>query len=211
MDANKKKAMHIRVKSTLKNLENNNFKAVYVETKEEALTLVKSIINPTSITSHGGSMTLRDSGIEEYIEKETNFRKDYRDSYNTDYYLASVNALTEHGEIYEVDGRGNRVSAILYGPKNVILVVGINKLVSSVKDAIKRVKVEAAPANAIRLCKDTPCAKMGECVSQIVDENHLFALGCNDEECICSSATIIRRSHEKGRIIIIIVGEELGY
>lgn len=211
MDANKKKAMHIRVKSTLKNLEKNNFKAVYVETKEEALTLVKSIINPTSITSHGGSMTLRDSGIEEYIEKETNFKKDYRDSYNSDYYLASANALTEHGEIYEVDGRGNRVSAILYGPKNVILVVGINKLVPSVKDAIKRVKVEAAPANAIRLCKETPCAQKGECVSQIVDENHLFALGCNEEECICSSATIIRRSHEKGRIIIVIVGEDLGY
>ena len=211
MDANKKKAIHIRVKNIISNLEKNNFRATYVETKEEALTLVKTIIAPSSYTASGGSMTLIDCGIMDYLKKETDYHEDRRDAYRAQYYLASANAITDSGEIYEVDGRSNRISAIAFGPENVILVVGINKIVSSLRSAIERVKNIAAPSNAIRLCKDTPCAKLGHCISPLSSPDKMGAEGCYSEECICSSQLILRKQTEKNRITVIIVGENLGY
>ena len=129
MDANTKKINHIRVKNTIAALEKNNIKAVYVDTKEEALTLFKTMVPQGSYTATGGSMTLRDTGIMDYITSETDYHKDYKDAYSASYYVLSANAITERGEIYQVDGRSNRVSAMLFGPENVIVVAGINKLV----------------------------------------------------------------------------------
>lgn len=211
MDANKKKAMHSRIKNLLNNLEKNNFSPAFVDTKEEALTLVKSIVAPGSYTASGGSMTLVECGIMNYLKEETEYHEERREAYNADFYLASANAITDRGEIYEVDGRSNRISAISFGPEKVILVVGINKLVPSLRDAVERVKNIATPANAIRLCQDTPCAKLGRCVSPLFSEENLFAEGCMNDECICANALIMRRQRVKDRIIVIIVGEELGY
>ena len=211
MDANTKKINHIRVKNTIKNLENNNMRAVYVETKEEALVLVKSMVPEGSYTASGGSMTLRETGITDYIQNSTDWHKEYEDAYKAEYYLLSANAITEKGEIYQVDGRSNRVSAMLFGPKNVIIVAGVNKLVPSLRDAAVRVKNTAAPANATRLCMDTPCAKLGHCISPLCDENNFFAQGCSSEECICANTVVFRRQRVKDRITVVIVGEELGY
>lgn len=211
MDANKRKAIHCRVKNLMKNLEKNNFATAYVDTKEEALTLIKTMIPEGSYTAAGGSMTLIETGIMSYLKEKTDWHEDRRDAYRAEFYLASANAVTDRGEIYEVDGRSNRISAIAFGPEKVILIAGINKLVPSLRDAVERVKNEASPANAVRLCKDTPCAKLGHCVSPLYSEENIFADGCSAEECICASALIMRRQREKDRITVIIVGEELGY
>lgn len=211
MDANKKKVYKSKVKRTMKNLEKNNFSASYVDTKEEALTLIKTLVDSESKTSVGGSETLLESGILSYIKECTKFSPDYRDAYDADFYLSSANAITEHGEVYQVDGRSNRISAILFGPKKVILVVGINKIVRNVKDAVERVKTMAAPANTIRLCKDTPCAKTGECIAPVCSADHLMALGCDSDERICCNSLIMAKQREKDRIIVILVGEDCGY
>ncbi len=211
MDANKKKAMQGRVKKTLDALERNGMNAVYVNDKEEALTLVKSLVPEGAYTATGGSVTLNELGIMDYLRSETGWHKEYRDAYNASFYLVSANAVTEHGELYEVDGTSNRVSAMLYGPEKVIVVAGINKLVPDLRSAVVRVKTEAAPANCVRLSYDTPCAKTGECASPCFDENHLGAVGCQTDGRICCGYVVFAKQKQKGRITVIIVGEELGY
>lgn len=211
MDANKRKAMHIRVKNLLKNLEKNNISSAFVDTKEEALTLIKTMVPKGSYTATGGSVTLLECGITDYLKKETDYHTDPRDAYSAEFYLASANAITDRGEIYEVDGRSNRISAISFGPEKVILVVGINKLVPSLRDAVERVKNTASPANAVRLDQKTPCASLGRCVSPLFSEENILTDGCTSEECICCNALIMRRQRIKDRVTVIIVGEELGY
>ena len=211
MDANTKRINHIKVKNTIANLEKNNMKAVYVETKEEALTLFKTMVPQGSYTATGGSMTLRDTGIMDYLMSETDYHKEYKDAYSASFYVLSANAITEKGEIYQVDGRSNRVSAMLFGPENVIVVAGINKLVPTLREAAIRVKNVAAPINATRLCMDTPCTKLGQCIAPTMDEDSLFANGCQSEGCICCNSVVFRRQRTKDRITVILVGEDLGY
>lgn len=211
MDANKRKATHARIKTVLGNLERNNFQAAYVETKEEALTLVKTMIPEGSYTASGGSVTLLECGITGFLKEKTDYHEERRDAYNAEFYLASANAVTDRGEIYEVDGRSNRISAISFGPEKVILVAGINKLVPSLRDAVERVKNTATPANAVRLDRDTPCVKLGRCISPLFSEDNIFTEGCTKDDCICSNALIMRHQTVKNRITVIIVGEELGY
>lgn len=141
--------------------------------------LAKSLVCPGATVTHGGSETLIQLGIPEllsggdynYLDRSAEgltreqVEEIYRKSYFADYYFTSSNAVTETGELYNVDGNSNRVSAILYGPKNVLVFVGINKIVRDINEAITRVKTIAAPANTLRLSCDTPCAKTGECVS----------------------------------------------
>ena len=211
MDANTKRINHIKVKNTISNLEKNNIKAVYVETKEEALTLFKTMVPEGSYTATGGSMTLRDVGIMDYLTTNTDYHKEYKDAYDASYYVLSANAITEKGEIFQVDGRSNRVSAMLFGPENVIVVAGINKLVPTLREAAIRLKNIAAPMNATRLCMDTPCTKLGHCISPSVDNDSLFATGCLSEGCICCNSVVFRYQRVTDRIKVIIVGEDLGY
>ena len=211
MDANSKKAMKARIKRVLEHLEKNNFSAAFVYNKEEALTLIKTIVKEGSYTASGGSMTLKETGIMDYLLTSTDYHKEYRDAYNAEFYISSANAITEHGEIYQVDGTSNRISALAYGPENVIIVAGINKIVPDLRSAVQRVKVHAAPPNAIRLCRETPCAHSGECASPVMDERHLGVLGCNCEERICCNTLIMGHQRIKGRITVIIIGEEYGY
>ena len=210
MDANKRKTTQAVIKRTLDNLEKNRFKAVYVNTKEEALKLISTLIPEGSYTASGGSMTLVETGIMDYIKEHTDYHKEYMDAYAADYYLVSANAITEHGELYEVDGRSNRVSAMLFGPEHVIVVAGINKLVPNVRRAMERVKEEAAPPNSERLECDNPCTKTGRCVGAM-SADHLCALGCGSEDRICCSYTIFGPQRQKDRITVILVGEALGY
>ena len=211
MDANKKKAMQERVKKTLEALERNGMNAVYVNDKEEALKLVRSLVPEGAYTATGGSMTLGETGIMDYLKTKTDWHKEYRDAYNASFYLASANAITEHGELYEVDGTSNRVSAMLYGPEKVIVVAGINKLVPDLRSAVVRVKTEAAPANCVRLAYDTPCARTGECAFPSFDENHLGAVGCQTDGRICCGFVVFAKQKQKGRITVIIIGEDYGY
>lgn len=123
----------------------------------------------------------------------------FRKSFFADSYFVSTNALTQNGELYNVDGNGNRVAAMLYGPDKVIVIAGINKIVKDVDAAIKRNREISAPTNAKRLNKLTPCTKIGQCMD------------CKSSYRICNEYTLIRRQGSKGRIKVIIVGKELGY
>ncbi len=211
MDANSRKALNARMKRILERLEKNNFRAAFVNDKAEALSLVKAIVREGAYTASGGSMTLKETGIMDYLTASTDYHREYRDAYNAEFYLSSANAITEHGEIYQVDGTSNRISALSYGPEHVIIVAGINKIVPDLRSAVARVKISAAPPNAIRLCRETPCVHSGECVAAVSDERHFGALGCESEERICCNTLIMGHQRDKGRVTVIIIGEEYGY
>ena len=211
MDANRRKTLQATVKRTIENLEKNRFKAVYVNNKEEACNLITAIIPEGSYTASGGSATLLETGIMDYLKEHTDYHKEYMDAYGAEYYLVSANAITEHGELYEVDGRSNRISAMLFGPKHVIVVAGTNKIVPNVRRAIERVKEEAAPANSVRLGLDNPCTKTGHCASASFNYEHICALGCQSETRICCNYTVFGPQREKDRITVIIIGEDYGY
>ena len=125
--------------------------------------------------------------------------KIYRESFFADAYFSSSNAITEDGELYNVDGNGNRVAALLFGPKKVIIVAGVNKIVKNIDEAIKRNREVAAPANAKRLNKKTPCTKVG------------FCMDCKSPEKICREYTIIRSQKDNDRIHVIFINENIGY
>lgn len=116
-----------------------------------------------------------------------------------DYFFMSTNAITLDGELVNVDGAGNRVACLSSGPDNVIILAGMNKVAASVEEGHDRVRNTAAPINALRLNKKTPCAVTGRCSN------------CQSPDCICSQIVITRRSHIPGRIQVILIGEELGY
>ncbi len=134
----------------------------------------------------------------------------YRDTYSADAYFCSSNAITENGELYNVDGNSNRVSAILYGPKHVYIIAGYNKIVRNIDEAIVRVKREAAPANTVRLDMDAGCRETGECVS-LKKHGSFLCDGCHMDGRVCCNYVVSAQQRHKGRIRVIIIGETLGY
>lgn len=218
------KVMDLKIKKTMENLKRNNMEPFCCETSQEALELAKSLVCPGATVTHGGSETLIQLGIPEllsggdynYLDRSAEgltreqVEEIYRKSYFADYYFTSSNAVTETGELYNVDGNSNRVSAILYGPKNVLVFVGINKIVRDINEAITRVKTIAAPANTLRLSCDTPCAKTGECVS-LKSGSPLICSGCHSEQRICCNYVVSAQQRHKNRIKVIIIKEQLGY
>lgn len=202
----------INAKKIIENLEKRNIKGFYVKTKEEALQKALQFMPQKSSVCWGGSQSVLQIGLIDEIYKNDYEIYDrakaknqeeidfiYRKAFTSDFYLASANAITLDGKIVNIDGTGNRVSAMIYGPKNVILIVGINKIATDEQTAINRVKNYASPINAIRLDRNTPCKIKGSCYD------------CLSEETICCVTTITRYSREKDRIKVILVGEELGY
>ncbi len=197
----------------IKNLERRQMQAHYCPTAAEAVTLVTELIPGGSLVSFGGSMTLKESGMTEAL----NQRQDitlldrskagspqevsdiYHKALSADYFLMSSNAICTSGELVNIDGTGNRLAALVYGPSNVIILAGMNKVVPSVEAALSRVRNTAAPINAIRLERNTPCAVTGACSD------------CQSPDCICAQTVITRRSMTPGRIKVILIGQELGY
>lgn len=206
-----KKRYALAAEPVKKALTARGYDAYFCADRDEARELALSLIEKGSSVSWGGSMTLADCGITEALKCGDYVLYD-RDSARTpderteitkkaffaDWYLSSVNALCEDGTMINIDGMCNRISAIAFGPKRVILVVGMNKLCPDVDSALARARSFAAPANAARLSTDTPCAKDGVCHN------------CLSPACICSQIVEMRRSREKGRISVILVGESLG-
>jgi len=213
MDKNLKAVITKQVERTMNNLVRNNMMAFYVENKDEVVDKVAELIKEGETVAVGGSVTLVETGVLEHLRAgrynfldryrkgltKVEIEEIYRKSFFADTYLTSTNAITEDGELYNVDGNGNRVAAMIYGPKSVIVVAGINKIVKNIDEAVERVRRIAAPANTIRLNKNTPCTKTGYCVD------------CRTEDRICCSYTIFRQQREKDRIKVILVGESLGY
>jgi L-lactate utilization protein LutB len=210
------------IESTMKNLERNGIKPFYAETKEDVLPIVKSLINKGESISNGGSMSIKECGVADlisngdydYIDRSKYAPEDVREAYirafSCDTYFCSSNAVTERGELYNVDGNSNRVACIVYGPKQVVMVVGKNKIVPDINAAIKRVKEKAAPPNCVRLGIPSACSKLGKCVS-LTQENPFMCDGCAADTRICCNYVVSAKQRHKDRIKVIIVNEELGY
>lgn len=214
-----KKDMLRSIHRTMDALEKNNMSAYYAETSEDAVHMVESMLCDGETISCGGSVTLDQTGVKalmrsgrynfldrEVAENGEERQKIHRAVFSADTYLTSSNAITEHGELYNVDGNGNRVAAMLFGPKRVIVVAGCNKIVPDLDAAAARVKRVATPANARRLNLDTPCTHAA-CPGADAD----MCGGCRSENRICSLYTVMARQRIKGRVHVILVGEELGY
>ncbi len=213
MDDNTLWYMKKRIDRTIKNLNRRNMDGFFVKDKNELITLLKKLIDDNSTVGVGDSMTLFETGVIDFLRKgDYVFLDKYRDgitseekkeiylkNFSANTFMCSTNALTEDGELYNIDGNGSRVAPMLYGPKQVILVAGINKIVKDIEEAEKRVRNYAAPIDAKRLNKDTPCTTLGYCVD------------CKSPNRICNDFTIIRGQFIKNRIKVIIVGEQLGY
>lgn len=216
--------LRARVEKTIKNLKRNRMEAYYCENSGEAQELVKSLIKEGDVISSGGSVTLKQTGIYDiitsskynYLDRSREgitpeeIEEVYRETFAADAYFTSTNALTENGELYNVDGNSNRTAAILYGPKSVVVVCGINKLVKNIDEAVYRVKTKAAPPNTIRLGIDTPCSKTGQCISLSKEDPELCE-GCHGDGRICCNYVVCAQQRHLNRIKVIIVGEELGY
>lgn len=202
-----------QAKTIIQHLEKRRMKGYYCPTKEDAVKTAMSLTAANTIVSFGGSMTIFETGIMDALKSRADIRlidrslaktpeeakQAYRDSFSADTYFMSTNAITLDGQLVNIDGNGNRVAALIYGPDQVLVVAGMNKIVSNAEDGIRRVHNIASPPNCIRLGKHTPCAATGICAQ------------CLGDDCICSQTVITRRSHIAGRIKVLLVGEELGY
>lgn len=196
------------------NLKQRHYEAFFCPTAQEAVEKITGMIPEGSSVTWGGSMTIRDMGLTKALHNKEGLdiwdrdlassreeaQEIYRRTFYADYYLSSVNAMSEDGEIVNIDGNGNRVAAITFGPKRVILVVGINKVAQNLDAAISRARSLAAPVNMMRFAElNTPCKNDGMCHD------------CKSPDSICNYIQIMRNSHPVGRHIVVIVGEELGY
>lgn len=226
MESNLSKVMHLRVKKTMDALDKNNMKAMYVPTANEALSLLETMLEKGETIGVGGSVTLNQIGalnlfrngsykfLDRYDPKLNPEERTevLRRSLLADTFVTSTNAITESGLLYNVDGTSNRVAAMLYGPRRVIVIAGQNKIVPDLASAVLRVKTTAAPANCIRLDCDTFCAHNGRCMRAECSSSDLMTLppgACKDT--ICCNSVVMGRQRKEGRIFVIIVGEDLGY
>ena len=209
----------MKLERTVKALQANRMEACWVRSKADALAKVKELLPQGAVVSNGGSMTLAECGIMdllrsgdyEFLDRDAVTKEElpalFRKVFSADAYLMSSNAVTEQGELYNVDGNGNRVSALIFGPASVIVVAGANKIVPDIPAAVQRVKRTAAPVNAMRLHQDTPCGACGTCAGVRGD----LAAGCKAEQRICCSYVVSGYQRFPNRIKVILVTENLGY
>lgn len=196
----------------VKNLKSRHFDAYYCANREEALAKALELIPEGVSVGWGGAQSAEDIGLLEAVRKGT-YKAIDRDTAKSpeervkimkqallaDVFIAGANALSLDGQMVSVDGNGNRVAAIVYGPDSVIIIAGMNKVVATLEDAVQRARTVAAPMNKQRFNLDTPCEITGACAD------------CKSPGCICNQVLITRNSKPAGRIKVILVGEELGF
>lgn len=213
MEENLKKILKMKENQMIKAFELNQMSLMFVKGQKELETFLKSILNNKKKVAVGGSVTLDQMKVLDLIRNSDvdfidRYEKDisrseienrFRQAFFADLFITSTNALTMDGHLYNIDGTGNRVAAMIYGPKQVIVIAGLNKICTDEKAAIEHIKNWSAPANAIRLNKNTPCAKIGKC------------LECHSDDRICSSYVKLGYQKDPQHIMVIIVEEELGY
>lgn len=213
MDSMKDWWIEEKAKKVMEKLISHDFQAISVKTKEEAVQEIWKYITPKQRIGVGGSMTVRELGILKKMEEhgctvydhwkpglsKENILEIRKAQMTSDLFISSTNAVTLNGELVNIDGIGNRVNSINFGPGKVILIAGYNKIVEDVQEGIKRIKNVAAPLNARRLHIDVPCAKVGKCVD------------CQSPNRICRAIVIHERRPSLTDILVILVGEELGF
>ena len=222
MDNNKKTVIQKRIMKTGENLKKNNMDFYYAPTKEDVKPIFERLIKKGDVITHGGTVSMAECGIKELISSPDYNYLDrskippeeipdlYIKAFSADVFISSSNAITEDGVLYNVDGNSNRIAAIAYGPKSVIIIAGYNKIVKNLEEAEIRVKRDAAPPTCVRLNCNTYCAEKGECVSLNKADRQIYD-GCGGDGRICCNYLISAHQRHKGRIKVIIVGEELGY
>lgn len=196
----------------IERLRRRNITACYCPTAEDAVRKMLEWIPKGSSVSWGGSMTIRDTGIVKALHDDGSYhlldrdlvstpeeaQEIYMKTFGADYYLSSANAMSEDGVIVNIDGNGNRVAAITWGPKHVIFVISLNKVMQDTDAALKRARSVASPVNMTRFQKDTPCQIDGVCHN------------CNSVDCICNYIHFLRNS-PRGKHQVILLGEDYGY
>ena len=209
MNENIIKRNELLAQTVIKGLASRNMTGYYAATKEEALKKALELIPEGSSIARGGSMSVNEIGLADALIRG-NYNYCNRDeaedkraaelfAYDADIYIGSANAITKDGIMVNIDGNANRVSAYAYGPKKLVLIVGMNKVTDDVDGAMKRARNEAAPINAQRFGLSTPCSKLGSCMD------------CKAPDTICCQFLITRYSLHKDRIHVILVGEPLGF
>ena len=197
----------------IKNFKKRNIEAFYCEDSASAVALAMELMKDGGTVGKGGTETIREVGLLDavktaehltFIDREVaktpeEKKQIYLQTLQCDYFLMSSNAITVDGELINIDGNGNRVACLIYGPEKVIVIAGMNKVVEDVDSGIARIGNFAAPANAARLGTRTPCATLGHCGD------------CHSEDCMCAHIVVTRHSRHDGRIKVILVGEELGF
>lgn len=195
----------------VKNLRSRHFDAYYCATAEEALAKAMELIPQGASVGWGGAMSAQQIGLIDAvragnyhtIDRETcrspqEREQAMRDCFGADVFLTGANALSLSGEMVNIDGIGNRVGAIIYGPKEVLVIAGMNKVADTLEQAVVRARTVAAPRNQQRFLRETPCTVTGTCAD------------CKSADCICNQIVITRHCRPAGRIKFILVGEELG-
>ena len=197
-----------RAQTLVKNLKSRHFDAFYCETAQEALAKALELIGEGSSVGWGGAMSAQQIGLFDALhagnyrpidrDKAPDRQQAMMDCFCADVFVTGANALSLDGEMVNIDGLGNRVAAIVYGPKKILVIAGMNKVCDTLEDAITRARTVAAPMNEQRFLGNTPCAVTGTCAD------------CKSEQCICNQILITRHCRPVGRIQFILVGEELG-
>lgn len=196
----------------IKGLQKRNMEGYFCETSKDAVEKALSLMPEGSVISWGGSASISECGLMDAIN-DKNYtlidrmaavtpqekREIFAKTVMADYYLMSTNAITMDGELVNIDGIGNRVACLCNGPEHVLIIAGMNKVVKTVESGIDRIRTKAAPPNTVRLNKNTPCAKNGVCSN------------CFCQDSVCSQIVVTRRSGTPGRIIVILVNEDLGF
>ena len=204
-----KRRNEILATKVIKGLESRNMSGYYAKNKEEALKKALELIKEGDKVTMGGSASVAEIGLKDALingnyqfldrDRESDKRAAMLFQYDADWFLSSCNAMTDDGVLVNIDGNSNRVSAIAQGPLHVLFIVGMNKVAADIDSAMKRARNVAAPINAARFGKDTPCAKAGTC------------LNCKSPDTICCQFLITRYSRHTDRIHVILVNDDLGY
>lgn len=210
--SHKQAALSKQAEIIMENLKKRNMEGAYFESAADCTRVILAEIPKGSVIGWGGSESIKECGLMDAIQKDSyelldrsaaktpeEARQIYARTVLADYYLMSTNAITLEGELVNIDGNGNRVACLIQGPLHVIIVAGMNKVVTDVATGVARVRNFASPANAIRLKRNLPCAASGICHN------------CLSPECFCNQIVVTRRSMHPGRIKVYLVGEELGY
>lgn len=208
----RKTAFAATAKTIIKNLQRNNMEGYFCETSEQARELVASLVPQGSSVAWGGTETFKETGVKDMLEAGDYVMLDrakaatpeeqravYLQHFDSDYFFMSSNAITHKGELVNIDGNSNRLACLLHGPRHVIVLVGINKVVKDVEEGLKRVRTMACPPNAARLHTGTPCETMGVCGN------------CHEAGCMCCNIVVTRHSRHTGRIKVILIAEDLGF
>ena len=209
MDPNITKRNELLKDKVIKGLQSRNMTGYYAKDREEAKRIALSLIPNGASVTMGGAMSAHEIGLVDalksgdyrFIDRDTiaDKRAAMLAAYDADFFLSSVNAMTEDGVLVNIDGNANRVSCIAQGPKHVLFIVGMNKITPDVDSALKRARNVAAPVNAQRFGLSTPCAKTGSCAN------------CKSPDTICCQVLVTRYSRHEGRIHVILVNDTLGF